>query len=198
MLLLTRGLPACGKEWATRVDPKCVIAARSLEVAGEAGRSLADVVGAGAGAALGSGAFGKVGAYRYHGAAVAVKELKTGADEESIGGCRGAVLAGKLHHTASHSPTLDFASLVARVAVDCGSCSWLPMPLCFCWLWRRAENDVDISLSVKAGANVVQVYGFCFDAPDGKVRIVMELCSHGSLRAHLQSLPRDKVPYWGP
>ena len=55
------------------------------------------------------------------------------------------------------------------------------------------ENEVEISLAVKAGANVVQVYGFCFDAPDGKVRIVMELCSHGSLRAHLKSLPRDKV-----
>ena len=36
-------------------------------------------------AALGSGAFGKVGTYRYHGAAVAVKELKTGVDSENIG-----------------------------------------------------------------------------------------------------------------
>ena len=35
---------------------------------------------------LGSGAFGKVETYRYHGAAVAVKELKPGADEETIGG----------------------------------------------------------------------------------------------------------------
>ena len=39
----------------------------------------------------------------------------------------------------------------------------------------------------------MQVYGFCVDAPDGKVRIVMELCPHGSLRAHLQSLPREQV-----
>ena len=52
---------------------------------------------------------------------------------------------------------------------------------------------MEISLAVKGGANVVQVYGFCFDAPDGKVRIVMELCAHGSLRAHLKALPRDKV-----
>ena len=41
--------------------------------------------GSSSGAALGSGAFGKVGTYRYHGATVAVKELKAGADEESIG-----------------------------------------------------------------------------------------------------------------
>ena len=39
----------------------------------------------------------------------------------------------------------------------------------------------------------MQVYGFCFDAPDGKPRIVVELCAHGSLRSHLKALPRDKV-----
>ena len=39
------------------------------------------------GTPLGSGAFGKVDTYRYHGAALAVKELKAGADEESIGVC---------------------------------------------------------------------------------------------------------------
>ena len=48
--------------------------------------------GGGAGAALGSGAFGKVGTYRYHGAAVAVKELKTGADKASIGVFESATL----------------------------------------------------------------------------------------------------------
>ena len=53
-------------------------------------------------------------------------------------------------------------------------------------------------MSIRPGANVVQVYGFCFDAPDGKPRIVLELCAHGSLRAHLQSLPRDKVHRPGP
>ena len=42
------------------------------------------------------------------------------------------------------------------------------------------------------------MHGFCFDAPDGKPRIVMELCAHGSLRAHLQALPRDKVHKRGP
>ena len=54
-------------------------------------------------------------------------------------------------------------------------------------------NEIEIALAIKAGANVVQVYGFCFDAPDGKVRLVMELCSHGSLRSHLQALPAAKV-----
>ena len=34
---------------------------------------------------VGSGAFGKVGMFRYHGAAVAVKELKADANEDSIG-----------------------------------------------------------------------------------------------------------------
>ena len=69
------------------------IAAASLATVGSGpGRTLAVEVsgsaGAGAGssdATLGSGAFGKVGTYRYHGAAVAVKELKPGADEDSIG-----------------------------------------------------------------------------------------------------------------
>ena len=71
-----------------RVDPKSVIAAVSLDTVDGTGRTLAAEVssgGAGVGVALGSGVFGKVGTYRYHGAAVAVKELKAGADEESIG-----------------------------------------------------------------------------------------------------------------
>ena len=55
------------------------------------------------------------------------------------------------------------------------------------------ENEVEISLAIRPGGNVVQVYGFCFDAPDGKPRIVLELCAHGSLRDHLRALPRDKV-----
>ena len=55
------------------------------------------------------------------------------------------------------------------------------------------ENEVEMTMTISPGANVVQVYGLCFDAPDGKVRIVMELCSHGSLRAHLQALPPGKV-----
>ena len=39
----------------------------------------------GGGATLGAGAFGKVGTYSRYGATVAVKELKAGADNDSIG-----------------------------------------------------------------------------------------------------------------
>ena len=56
-----------------------------------------------------------------------------------------------------------------------------------------ADREVDVAVAVKPGPNVVQVYGFCIDAPDGRVRIVMELCAHGSLRDHLQTLTPDKV-----
>ena len=59
-----------------------------------------------------------------------------------------------------------------------------------------SENEVDISLAIRPGGNVVQVYGICVDAPDGKLRIVLELCAYGSLRAHLKALPRDKVHQW--
>ena len=48
-------------------------------------------------------------------------------------------------------------------------------------------------LALKAGPNVVEVYGFCIDAPDGKPRIVLELCSHGSLRQHLRALAPAEV-----
>ena len=48
-------------------------------------------------------------------------------------------------------------------------------------------------MALKGGANVVQVFGVCVDAPDGKVRLVLELCSHGSLRKYLKDLPRSQV-----
>ena len=77
------------------MDPKSIIAAGSLGTVDGSGQTLATLLateatssggaGSSSGAALGSGAFGKVGTYRYHGATVAVKELKAGADEESIG-----------------------------------------------------------------------------------------------------------------
>ena len=90
-----------GIDWASRVERRFVVPATGLEAVDGSGRSLADVVrsgtagaaGAGAGTALGIGAFGKVVAYRYHGAAVAVKELQAGADEESIGMLFGFVFA---------------------------------------------------------------------------------------------------------
>ena len=70
-----------------------LIAAGSLDTvtvdatgtASASGGTLAAEASSGGGAALGSGAFGKVGTYCYHGALAAVKELKAGADEETIG-----------------------------------------------------------------------------------------------------------------
>ena len=73
--------------------PDRVVSASSLDSLDGGAGTLASAVeaggGGGAGAALGSGAFGKVGIYRYHGAAVAVKELRASADEESIGAFQG-------------------------------------------------------------------------------------------------------------
>ena len=96
-----------GAKWADKVAANQLIAAACLGTVegsatatasgtgsrvGGTGRTLAAEAGSGgaggSGAALGSGAFGKVGTYRYNGATVAVKELKAGADEESIGTSR--------------------------------------------------------------------------------------------------------------
>ena len=89
--LIDVGAAAASEHWVHKVDPRFVIAASALETVDAFGRAvtLADGVGvaaaAGSDAALGSGNFGKVRTYEYHGALVAVKELKAGADEESMG-----------------------------------------------------------------------------------------------------------------
>jgi serine/threonine protein kinase len=43
-------------------------------------------------------------------------------------------------------------------------------------------------MAIKPAQNVIQLFGICTDAPDGKLRIVMELCTHGSLRAYVKAL----------
>ena len=48
-------------------------------------------------------------------------------------------------------------------------------------------------MAIKPGANVIQLFGICCDATDGKLRIVMELCQLGNLRDHLKALPRSSV-----
>ena len=80
-----------------KLDAKRIIAAVSLDTVDGSGRTLATVATEAGSRAfgrsshgvaqptLGSGQFGKVGTYLYHGATVAVKELKEGADGESIG-----------------------------------------------------------------------------------------------------------------
>ena len=79
-------LRAVGKKWAGKVPADRLIAAVSLDTLNGTGRTLADEASSrGGDAALGSGAFRKVEAYRYHGATVAVKPLQAWSDEESIG-----------------------------------------------------------------------------------------------------------------
>ncbi len=56
-----------------------------------------------------------------------------------------------------------------------------------------AANEVSICMAISPALNVIQLYGICTDAPDGKLRIVMELCTHGSLRAYVKGLPPAKV-----
>jgi hypothetical protein len=56
-----------------------------------------------------------------------------------------------------------------------------------------AENEMAIMMALRPNRNVTQLYGVCTDAADGKARIVMELCDHGSVRSHLRGLAPSKV-----
>ena len=51
------------------------------------------------------------------------------------------------------------------------------------------QNAMAQELSVLAAlpphANVVTVFGVCVDHPDGKLRVVMEYCAHGSVHDYL-------------
>ncbi len=70
---------------AVVVDARFRVPAVDLLFAGGRGGSLADRLPQDSDASIGSGFFGKVGTFTYNGAAVAVKELKTGAlDAASI------------------------------------------------------------------------------------------------------------------
>jgi serine/threonine protein kinase len=48
-------------------------------------------------------------------------------------------------------------------------------------------------MAIRPAQHVVQLFGICNDARDGKLRIVMELCTHGSLRDYVNSLSPS---YW--
>jgi hypothetical protein len=54
-------------------------------------------------------------------------------------------------------------------------------------------NEVNIYMAIRPAQNVVTLFGICNDALDGKLRIVMELCTHGSLRDYVKSLPPSDV-----
>jgi serine/threonine protein kinase len=43
------------------------------------------------------------------------------------------------------------------------------------------EKEVELFSRLSPHSNVVTVFGICSDAPDQKVRLVMQLCSEGSL-----------------
>ncbi len=133
------------------------------------GRSLADRSPVDGDAGLGSGLFGKVCAFTHHGTAVAVKELKTG--------------------------TLDAASIGdVVVCVRCRArvrgCGLLNT---FTMLLLCPANEVNICMAIRPAQNVVTLLGVCDDALDGKLRIVMELCTHGSLRDYVNALPPSQV-----
>ncbi len=71
------------------VDARFRVPASDLWFADGRGGSLADRMPVDTDAGLGSGFFGKISTFMHHGAAVAVKELKTGAlDAASIGARR--------------------------------------------------------------------------------------------------------------
>ena len=46
---------------------------------------------------------------------------------------------------------------------------------------------------LKPARNVVQLYGLCTNAWDGRLRLVLELCDYGNVREYVKALPRDKV-----
>ena len=55
------------------------------------------------------------------------------------------------------------------------------------------ENEVTILTLLKPSRNVVQLYGLCLNAWDGRLRLVLELCDYGNVREYVKALPRDKV-----
>ena len=52
-------------------------------------------------------------------------------------------------------------------------------------------SEVEVALSVAPNIHIVGVFGICADAPDGRLRMVMEYCEHGSLRSHLSGMEQE-------
>ncbi len=48
------------------------------------------------------------------------------------------------------------------------------------------RREVELYDMIGRQENVVTLYGVCTDAPDGRLRLVMEYCSHGSLDTWLK------------
>jgi predicted Ser/Thr protein kinase len=51
------------------------------------------------------------------------------------------------------------------------------------------QRELRIIQALKAHPHVLTVFGLCSDAPDRKLRVVMELCAHGSLLDWLRGVP---------
>ena len=83
--LVTGAGKAVGNDWAGRMGADRIIPAASLDTVDGSGTLASQTGAVDRRASIGCGAFGSVVTYRYHGAAVAVKELKAGADGASIG-----------------------------------------------------------------------------------------------------------------
>ena len=95
----------------------------------------------------------------------------------------GCVLVGEL-------AVCDVCRLLLCVRVDPAVVT--PAPVSYAGLFLAtflAENEIAICASIRPAQNVVQLFGFCVDAPDGDARIVMELCTHGNLSDHVRRLP---------
>jgi hypothetical protein len=108
LLLFEQFVCACcgGGAWsgagAAVVDARFRVPAVDLLFSDARGGSLADRLPKDSDTGIGSGFFGKVGAFTHHGAAVAVKELKSGTlDTGSIGAQRDTFFRAGLPESAS-------------------------------------------------------------------------------------------------
>jgi hypothetical protein len=167
---------------AVVVDARFRVPAVDLLFADGRGGSLANRTPVDGDAGLGSGFFGKVCTFTRHGAAVAVKELKAGSLDAASIGTRCVFFL----HQLCLSDVGVCVRCRARVR-GCGLLNTVTM-LLLC-----PANEVNISMAIRPAQNVVTLFGVCDDALDGKLRIVMELCTHGSLRDYVKALPPTQV-----
>ena len=64
------------------------------------------------------------------------------------------------------------------------------------YVYACAENEVAMLTLLKPSRHVVQPYGLCLNAWDGRLRLVLELCDRGNVRDYVKALPRDKVSWF--
>ncbi len=151
--------------------------AKDLLFTDELGGNLADRAPPDGDEGIGSGFFGKIGKFSHHGAIVAVKELKTGAlDAASISKMAGFAIVDWSRRLPGERCGLP-RDLTVHHAVE----------------YSQSANEVNISMAIRPAQNVIQLFGICSDAVDKKLRIVMELCTNGSLRDYVKTLSSSDV-----